>query len=69
MPAILTALLLVSITPVLVMVTRRVEGEVMAPPACSVPPVKISVLLATPEPIASVELMFKVPALIVVVPL
>ena len=57
-PAMLTALLLVSISPVLVRVTRRVVGEAMVPPACKVPPVKTRVLLALPK--ASVELAFKV---------
>ena len=68
-PAMLTALPLVSISPVLVRVTRRVEGDAMVPPASSVPPVKIRVLLAlVPSPKASVELALKVPPPIVVAP-
>ena len=67
-PAMLTALLLVSISPVLVRTTARVEGEVMVLEACSVPPVKTRVLLALPSPKAVVELAFKVPVPIVVAP-
>src|SRR5260370_1143032 len=55
-PAMLTLLLLVSMRPVLVSVTPRVLGEVIVPPACSVPPVKISVFAALSSP--SAELAF-----------
>ena len=68
-PAILTEKLLVLISPVLVRVTVRAAGEVIAAPACNVPPVKIRVLVALPLPRAVVEFAFRVPALIVVVPL
>jgi hypothetical protein len=68
-PAMLTLLPLVSIRPVLVSVTPRVPGEVIVPPACSVPPVKISVFVALPLPSAELEFAFSVPAAIVVVPL
>ena len=67
-PAILTLLPLVSISAVLVNVTKRALGEVIVPPACSVPPVKINVLVALPSPIAAVDGAFNIPALIVVVP-
>ena len=65
----LTLLLLVSMRPVLVSVTPRVLGEVIVPPACSVPLVKISVLVALPSPSAELEFAFSVPAAIVVEPL
>jgi hypothetical protein len=64
----LTLLPLVSIMPVLVSVTPRVLGEVIVPPACSVPPAKISVFVALPSPSAALALAFSVPAAIVVVP-
>ena len=66
LPAMPTAKLLVSIMPVLVMVTARVDGEVMPPVARRVPPLKMSVLLALPsEPVA---VALRVPWLIVVEP-
>jgi hypothetical protein len=55
--------------PVLVSVTLRVLGEVIVPPACSVPPVKMSVFVALPSPSAALVFAFSVPAAIVVVPL
>ena len=67
-PPKLTALSFVSITPVLVRVTRRVEGEVIDPAACKVPPEKMSVLVALPLPRATLELAFRIPAAMVVVP-
>ena len=65
----LMLLLLVSMIPLLVNVTPRVFGEVIVPPACKVPPLKISVLVAVPFPNALVEFAFNVPALMVVAPL
>ena len=67
--ATLTLLPFRSNTPVLVIVTPRALGEVIAPPACKVPPVNINVLVTLPSPIASVEFAFSVPAAIVVAPL
>ena len=67
-PAIETALPFVSIVPADERVTVRVEGEVIVPPACSVPPLKISVFVALPSPSADVEFAFSVPCEIVVLP-
>ena len=43
-------------------------GEVIVPPACNVPPVNISVLVALPSPRALVSSAFNMPTLIVVAP-
>ena len=68
MPAMPIVWPLLSIIAVFVRVTVRVAGEEIVPPACSVPPVKISVLVALPSPSASVALALRVPTLIVVGP-
>jgi hypothetical protein len=68
-PAIETPLPFVSIVPVDESVTVRVDGDVIVPPACSVPPEKISVFVALPSPIAGLAFAFNVPAEIVVLPL
>ena len=67
-PAIETLLPLVSIVPADERVTVRVDGEVIVPPACNVPPLKISVFVALPLPSAELELAFNVPAETVVEP-
>jgi hypothetical protein len=67
-PAIETALPFVSIVPAAVSETVRVEGEVIVPPACSVPPLKISVFVALSSPSAALAFAFTVPAEIVVLP-
>ena len=59
---------MVSTVPAPDIVTLRVAGEVIVPPACSVPPLKISVLFAVPLPSAALEFAFSVPAAIVVAP-
>ena len=56
LPAMLMAWPLLSMMPVPVIVTPRVAGEVMAPVARRVPPLKMSVLVALPlpsEPVAA----------------
>jgi hypothetical protein len=65
----LTLLPFVSIMPVLVNVIARVPGEVIAPLACNVPPVKISVFVTLPLPSAALEFAFRMPVAIVVAPL
>src|SRR5205823_6809305 len=65
-PPIETLLPFVSIVPVEESVTARVDGDVIVPPACSVPPENTSELLAPPS--AEVEFAFSVPAEIVVLP-
>ena len=65
-PANETELPFVSIVPVEESVTVRVDGEVIVPPACSVPPEKTSVLFASPS--AELEFAFSVPPEIVVLP-
>ena len=67
-PAIETGLPFVSIVPAEERVTARVDGEVIVPPACNVPPLKISVFVALPSPMAALELAFTVPVEIVVAP-
>ena len=53
---------------VLLSVSARVAGEVIAAAACSIPPLKISVFVALPSPSAELPLALSVPALSVVVP-
>src|SRR5438874_815807 len=60
-PATETGLPLESIVPVAESVTERVDGDVIVPAACSVPPLKISVFVALPSPIAPLEFAFSVP--------
>jgi hypothetical protein len=67
-PATETLLPFVSISPVEESVTPRVDGDVIVPPACSVPPLKISVFVALPLPMAALAFAFTVPAEIVVEP-
>jgi hypothetical protein len=70
-PAIETPLPFVSIVPGDVSVTARVDGDVIAPLACSVPPklAKISVFVALPSPSAALAFAFNVPRRILVFPL
>jgi hypothetical protein len=68
-PAIETPFPFVSIVPVEERVTDRVDGDVIVPPACSVPPENTKLFVALPSPIAALEFAFTVPAEIVVAPL
>ena len=67
-PAMLTALPLVLIVPFPVIVISLSAAEVIAPVACNVPPLKISVFVALPSPRALLELALNVPPAMVVVP-